>query len=164
MQKTGRVARRSAVTFLVGALTLLGAAQAHAGALEAAKARGTLVVGVREDFPPLGYLDGNGKHTGFEVDLARYLARQLLGDGGTLRLVPVRAGNRITTLESGLADMLIAAVAVTEDRASVFAFSEPYFRSGTLLLVPRKSSIQDLRDVTGRRVPTSPKYLCQSPS
>ncbi len=152
MQKTGRVARRSAVTFLFGALTLLGAAQAHAGALEAAKERGTLVVGVREDFPPLGYLDANGKHTGFEVDLARYLARQLLGDGGKLRLVPVRAGNRITTLESGLADMLIAAVTVTEDRASVFAFSEPYFRSGTLLLVPRNSSIQDLGDVTGRRV------------
>jgi polar amino acid transport system substrate-binding protein len=65
MQETGKVARGCAVTLLVGALALLVAPQAHAGALEAAKARGTVVVGVRNDFPPLGYLDGNGKNAGF---------------------------------------------------------------------------------------------------
>ena len=50
MQKTGKVARGCAVILLVGALALLVAPQAHAGALEAAKARGTLVVGVRRIF------------------------------------------------------------------------------------------------------------------
>ncbi len=152
MQRKGPLAMRTAMTLLAGALTLLVAAQAHAGALEVAKERGALIVGVREDFPPLGYLDGNGKNTGFEVDLARYLARQLLGDEKKLRMTPAPAGSRITTLLSGSADMLIAAVTATEDRTSVFAFSEPYFISGTLLLVPRNSSIQDLRDVTGKRV------------
>ena len=152
MKKTGKVARGCAVTLLAGTLALLVAPQAHAGALEAAKARGTLVVGVRNDFPPLGYLDGNGKNAGFEVDLARYMARQLLGDEGKLRVTPVSAGNRLTTLLSGSADMLIAAMTVMEDRATVLAFSEPYFLSGTLLLVPRSSPIKDLRDVTGRKV------------
>jgi polar amino acid transport system substrate-binding protein len=152
MQSKGRVARRSAVTLLVGALTLLGAAQVYAGVLEAAKGRGALVVGVREDFPPLGYLDADGKNTGFEVDLARYLARQLLGDEGKLQLVTVRAGDRLTAILSGSADLLIAAMTATEDRAAVIAFSEPYFLSGTLLLVPRNSSIQDLSDVPGKRV------------
>ncbi|MCI0427897.1 MAG: transporter substrate-binding domain-containing protein [Nitrospiraceae bacterium] len=143
---------RTAVVLLVGALTLLMAAQAHAGALEAAKRRGSLIVGVREDFPPLGYLDADGKNTGFEVDLARYMARQLLGDERKLRVTPVSAGSRVTMLLSGSVDILIAAVTATEDRASVFAFSEPYFISGSLLLVPRNSSIQDLRDVTGKKV------------
>jgi ABC-type amino acid transport substrate-binding protein len=152
MQGKGPVVRRTALTLLVGALTLFGAAQAHAGTLEAAKARGTLIVGVRNDFPPLGYLDADGKPTGFEVDLARYLARQLLGDEGKLRLVPVPAGSRLTSLIAESADLLIAAVTVTEDRTSVLAFSEPYFLSGSLLLVPRHSAIRDLRDVTGKRV------------
>ncbi len=152
MQKTGKIARGCVVILLVGALALLVAAHGHAGTLEAAKARGTLVVGVREDFPPLGYLDADGKHAGFEVDLARYLARQLLGDEGKLRLVPVVAGSRLTALLSGSADMLIAAVTATEDRASVFALSEPYFVSGTLLLVPRNSSIRDFGDLPGKRV------------
>jgi ABC-type amino acid transport substrate-binding protein len=152
MQKTGKVARGCTVILLVGALALLVAPQAHAGALEAAKARGTLVVGVRTDFPPLGYLDANGKNAGFEVDLARYMARQLLGDEEKLRLTPVSAGNRITALISGSADMLIAAVTATEDRAAVFALSEPYFLSGTLLLVPRNSSIRDFGDLPGKRV------------
>ena len=152
MQKRWSVASRTAVTLLTGALMLLGAAQVYAGTLEAVKARGMLAVGVREDFPPLGYLDSNGKNTGFEVDLARYLARQLLGDEGKLRLVPVRAGDRLTAILSGLADMLIASVSATEDRAAVFALSEPYFVSGTLLLVPRNSSIRDFGDVPGKRV------------
>jgi ABC-type amino acid transport substrate-binding protein len=152
MERKGSVAMRCAVTLLVGALTLLGAAQAHAGTLEAAKERGTLIVGVREDFPPLGYLDADGKHTGFEVDLARYLARQLLGDEGKLRLVPVAAGSRITCLYSESADLLIAAVTVTEDRACVFAFSDPYFVSGSLLLVPQNSSIQGVGDLPGKKV------------
>jgi len=152
MQRTGWVARRTAVTVLVGALTLMGAAQVYAGTLEAVRARGVLIVGVREDFPPLGYLDGTGKPTGFEVDLARYLARQLLGDEGKLRLVRVRAGDRLTALLSLSDDLLIASMTATKDRASVIAFSEPYFLSGTLLLVPRGSPIKDLRDVTGRKV------------
>ena len=152
MKKTGKIAKGCAVILLVGALALLVAPHAHAGALEAVKARGTLVVGVRTDFPPLGYLDGNGKDAGFEVDLARYLARQLLGDEEKLRVTPVTAGNRLTTLISGSADMLIAAVTAMEDRATVLAFSEPYFLSGTLLLVPRNSSIQGLPDVKGKRV------------
>ncbi len=152
MQRKGWVARRTAATVFVGALTLLAAVRVYAGALETAKARGTLIVGVRDDFPPLGYLDADGKPTGFEVDLARYLARQLLGDERKLRVTPAPPGSRITILHAGLADMLIAAVTVTEDRAAVFDFSEPYFLSGTLLLVPRNSSIQGLPDVKGKRV------------
>jgi len=145
-------AMRTAVILLAGALTLLGAAQVYANTLEAAKARGTLNVGVRNDFPPLGYLDADGKPTGFEVDLARYLARQLLGDEGKLRLVPVPAGSRLTALVAESADLLIAAVTVTEDRGYLFAFSEPYFISGSLLLVPKHSAIQGLGDLPGKKV------------
>ena len=152
MHRKRLVVTHTLVTLLVGALTLLGATQGFAGVLEAVKARGVLIVGVRDDFPPLGYLDANGKNAGFEVDLARYLARQLLGDEGKLQLVTVIAGNRLTTLLSGSADMLIASVSATEDRSAVFALSEPYFVSGTLLLVPRDSSIRDLGDLPGKRV------------
>jgi ABC-type amino acid transport substrate-binding protein len=148
MQMNEHVAMRNALILLAGALMLFGAAHAHAGALEAATERGSLIVGVREDFPPLGYLDPDGNHTGFEVDLARYMARQLLGDEGKLRLVPVVAGSRITYLHSESADMLIAAVTVTEDRAYMFAFSDPYFLSGSLLLVPRNNAL----DLTGKKV------------
>ena len=152
MQRTAWVVRRTAVIVLMGALTLLAAAQVDAGTLEAVRARGVLIVGVREDFPPLGYLDGTGKPTGFEVDLARYLARQMLGDEGKLRLVRVNAGDRLTAILSGSVDLLIAAVTATEDRAAVFALSEPYFVSGTLLLVPQGSPIHGVLDAKGKRV------------
>ncbi len=152
MQRKGWVTRCTAVTVIMGALTLLGAAQVYASTLEAVKARGVLIVGVREDFPPLGYLDGDGRNTGFEVDLARYLARQMLGDEGKLRLVRINAGDRLTAILSGSADLLIAAVTATEDRVAVFTLSDPYFISGTVLLVPQGSPIQDVLDVKGKRV------------
>ncbi|HTX53069.1 MAG TPA: transporter substrate-binding domain-containing protein [Candidatus Baltobacteraceae bacterium] len=144
--------RKRFAVIQVAVMLLVAALQAHAGTLEAAKQRGALIVGVRKDFPPLGYIDGTGQLVGFEVDLARYLARHLLGDEGKLQVQRVQAGDRITSLLSGSIDMLIAGVMVTDYSASVFAFSEPYLMSGSLLLVRRGSSISDFPDVVGKKV------------
>jgi ABC-type amino acid transport substrate-binding protein len=143
---------RIGVNLLLGVLALSVFADAQAGTLDIAKARGALIVGVRQDFLPFGYLDERGKNTGLEVDLARYLARQLFGDDSKLQFSPVTAGDRITALVSRTVDMLIAGVTVTDYSSSVFAFSEPYFTSGSLLLVSRNSSIKSLEDLKGRKV------------
>ncbi|PWB63815.1 MAG: ABC transporter substrate-binding protein, partial [Deltaproteobacteria bacterium] len=73
---------------------------ASAGGLDDARSRGKLLVGVKTDFPPFGYLDPAGKPQGFDVDIARYLARALFEDEGRLELVPVTSGSRIPFLYS----------------------------------------------------------------
>jgi ABC-type amino acid transport substrate-binding protein len=138
------------VVFLVSALTFAG--PAFAGGLDDARSRGKLVVGVKTDFPPFGYLDPSGKPQGFDVDVARYLAKALFEDEGRLELVPVTSGSRIPFLYSDWIDMIVATMTVTEDRKRVLDFSDPYFASSSLLLVPAGSPVRGIEDLSGKAV------------
>jgi ABC-type amino acid transport substrate-binding protein len=139
---------------LLVALLLSAAAggAASAGGLDDARSRGRLLVGVKTDFPPFGYLDPAGKPRGFDADIARYLARALFEDEGRLELVPVTTGSRIPFLYSGWIDMIIATMSATEERRQVLDFSEPYFVSASLLLVPEGSPIRGIGDLAGKSV------------
>jgi len=138
------------VVFLVSALAVAG--PAFAGGLDDARSRGKLLVGVKTDFPPFGYLDAAGKPQGFDVDVARYLARALFEDEGRLELVPVTSGSRIPFLYSEWIDMIVATMSVTEDRKRVLDFSDPYFSSASLLLVPAGSAVRGIEDLGGKTV------------
>ncbi len=120
--------------------------------LEAVKKRGRLVAGVKTDFPPFGYVDSGGKNLGFDVDVAHRFARALFNDESQVELVAVTSGNRIPFLQSGKIDIIIATVTVTEERRQVVEFSDPYFLSGSLLLVPKASAVRGLEELAGKTV------------
>jgi ABC-type amino acid transport substrate-binding protein len=127
--------------------------RAAGGGLEEAWQRGKLLVGVRSDFPPFGYLDQSGNPQGVDVEVARYLAKALFDDTGErLELVTVTSGSRIPFLYSGWVDVIVASMSVTEERKRVLEFSDPYFVSASLILVPRDSAIKGLQDLPGKRV------------
>jgi ABC-type amino acid transport substrate-binding protein len=140
----------SLFVFLVSILVVAG--PAFAGGLEDARSRGKLLVGVKTDFPPFGYLDPSGKPAGFDVDVARYLAKALFEDEGRLEPVPVTSGSRIPFLYSDWIDMIIATMTVTEERRQVLEFSDPYFVSASLLLVPAGSAVRGIEDLAGKTV------------
>jgi len=127
----------------------IGAAEST---LEVIKKRGRLIVGVKTDFPPFGYIDAAGKNAGFDVDVAHEFGTALLGDPAKVELVSVTSGNRIPYLQSGKIDIIIATVTVTDERRKVVDFSDPYFMSGELLLVPKNSPINEVKDLNGRTV------------
>jgi ABC-type amino acid transport substrate-binding protein len=137
---------------VAGMAALLLASPASGGGLDDARSRGKLLVGVKTDFPPFGYLDPSGKPAGFDVDVARYLARALFEEEGRLELVPVTSGSRIPFLYSDWIDMIVATMTVTEDRKRVLDFSDPYFVSSSLLLVPAGSALRGIEDLAGRTV------------
>jgi ABC-type amino acid transport substrate-binding protein len=120
--------------------------------LEAVKKRGKLIAGVKTDFPPFGYVDSSGKNLGFDVDVAHLFAKALFSNENALELVAVTSGNRIPFLQSGKIDIIIATVTVTEERRQVVEFSDPYFLSGSLLLVPKASAVRGLEDLAGKTV------------
>ena len=138
------------VVFLASALAVAGAASA--GGLDDARSRGKLLVGVKTDFPPFGTLDPFGKPAGFDVDIARYLAKALFEDEGRLETVPVTTGSRIPFLYSDWIDMIVATMTVTEERRQVLEFSDPYFVSASLLLVPAGSPVRGIEDLAGKTV------------
>jgi ABC-type amino acid transport substrate-binding protein len=143
---------RARVVISAALLLLFLTGLAFADGLEEARRRGKLLVGVKTDFPPFGYLDGSGTIQGFDADLARHLGKTLFEDPPGVELVPVTSGGRIPFLYSGWIDIIIASMTATEDRRRVLEFSTPYFTSGSLLLVPKESPIQGLQDLAGRTV------------
>jgi len=120
--------------------------------LETVKKRGKLIAGVKTDFPPFGTIDASGKNVGFDVDVAHLFAKSLFNDAQQVELVAVTSGNRIPFLQSGKIDIIIATVTVTDERRQIVEFSEPYFMSGSLLLVPKTSTAKGLDDMAGKTI------------
>ncbi len=140
--------------FVILALIASGATgQAGAGGLEDALQRGKLLVGVKSDFPPFGFFDESGALRGFDVDVAQSLARALFNEpGDRVDLVSVTSGSRIPSLYSGRIDVIVASMTITADRERVLEFSEPYFLSGSMILVIQESAISDIKDLARKRI------------
>ena len=149
MTRWGFIATTAAALALVVGVAGVSEAQST---LEVVKKRGKLIAGVKADFPPFGTVDAGGKNVGFDVDVAHLFAKALFNDENQVELVAVTSGNRIPFLQSGKIDIIIATVTVTDERRQVVEFSEPYFLSGSLLLVPKASAARGLEDMAGKTV------------
>lgn len=122
---------------------------------QAIKARGKLIVGVKCDYPPFGYVDADGKHAGFEIDVVRELAYFAFGNRDAVDMECVTGPNRIPSLTSGRVDLIVSVLSWTPDRAKIVGFSAPYFDSSVRMIVPKSSSIKSWADVKGKTVTTT---------
>lgn len=114
--------------------------------------KGKIVVGVRDDASPFGFRDKNGVLVGYDIDLARILAQNILGNSSAVEFVPVTASNRIMKLNSGEVDCLIAAMSITNQRQQILDFSMPYYMAGQAILVRSTSKATSLRDFEGNKL------------
>ena len=114
--------------------------------------RGRIIVGVRSDTKPFGYRDRNGNLQGFDIDLAKAIAKHIFADEGAVEFVPVTAANRISTLTSGKVDILIATMSITDQRRLLVDFSKPYYMSGQAILVKNNRDVASIRQLNKKRV------------
>lgn len=111
-----------------------------------------IIVGVRDDASPFGFRDKNGVLVGYDIDLARILAQNILGNSSAVEFVPVTASNRIMKLNSGEIDCLIATMSITNQRQQILDFSMPYYMAGQAILVRSTSKATSLRDFEGNKL------------
>ena len=106
------------------------------------KSSGTVTLGVRES-SGLGYTLGNGKYVGFHTEMGERVLADIQKQLGLAKLdikyQPVTSQNRIPLLQSGKADLIVADITITPERAQVIDFSTPYFVTGQQFLVPAGS-------------------------
>lgn len=145
--------RRLAGCGAIALLLLAGMAHcrpALAGRLAQIRARGVLVVGVKDEYPPFGMLDSRGRIVGFEPDLAADIARRL---NVRLRLVGVNTANRLEKLVDGSVDLLIATMGDTAKRRRIAHLIEPdYYASGVNIMLPKSRHIRDWTQLRGQTV------------
>ncbi|MBD2089903.1 transporter substrate-binding domain-containing protein [Microcoleus sp. FACHB-1515] len=119
------------VLLLVGwLLTQAVALPSRAATASEIQERGRLIVAVKDNSPPLGFLQ-DGELAGLEIDLARQLAIDLLGDEAEVTFVPVHNDRRLSVLLAGEVDLVIARMTATPARARLVDFSSPYYFDGT---------------------------------
>jgi polar amino acid transport system substrate-binding protein len=141
-----RIRRKTIAVLGVGLALLMLSPKMIAAPLSEIVQRGRLVVAVKDNFYPLGYRDRNGTLQGFEIAIAKRLAKDLLGSEQAVTLQPVPNTERLTAVTSGTVDLAIANLTLTENRMRLVSFSEPYYRNGTGILTqnPKWNTLQTL--------------------
>jgi glutamate transport system substrate-binding protein len=113
---------------------------------EKIKARGSLVVGVKEDQPGLGYKDPTtNKYSGFDIDIARLVSAKLGFDPEKIQFKTIQSAAREQALINGDVDYYVGTYTINAGRKEKVAFAGPYFVAGQDLLVKK-----DNTDITGK--------------
>lgn len=129
-----------------GASNAAPAAASNAGgdSLARIKAAGVIRIGVFGDKPPFGYLDANGKSQGFDVEIARNMAQDLLGSPDKVEFVLTEAANRVEYARSGKVDLVLANFTQTPERAEAVDFAAPYMKVALGVVSPAGKQITDV--------------------
>jgi polar amino acid transport system substrate-binding protein len=117
--------------------------------------RKRLIVGVKCDTPPFGYIDVRGKNAGVDVEIARWFARYAFGREQRLTFVCAPTAVREPLLTTNRVDLVISTFTYTADRDTRIDFSRAYYKATGRLLVKNNSTIQALNDIRGKRVATT---------
>lgn len=111
---------------------------------------GKLVVLVDATFKPMEFKDEKGEIVGFDVDLAKEIAKGL---GVQLELQNIAWDGIFAALKTAKGDMIVSSVTITDERKKEMAFSDPYYAAGQAILVRSDNTdIKGPEDLKGKVV------------
>ena len=149
---------QSAASSAVGAAqsavsAAVSGAVADSQVLASAK-NGKLVVGIKFTQPGLGVKNPDGTFSGFDVEVAKYVANELGVDPANIEFVEANSAQREDLIAKGQVDYIVATYSITDARKQKVNFAGPYFIAHQDLLVK-----SDNTDITGPAA-MSGKILC----
>ncbi|MFI6287683.1 glutamate ABC transporter substrate-binding protein [Streptomyces sp. NPDC051018] len=132
----------------------LPASTADGPNIEEIKKRGKLIVGVDQNSYRWGYRNPTtGKLEGFDIDLARAIAEDVVGDPNAIIFRAIPTNQRIPALNNGTVDIVVRTMTINCARIKQVAFSTAYFQTGQQVLAPVNSTITGYNDsLKGRKV------------
>lgn len=115
--------------------------------------RGKLIVGVDQNTFLFGFSDPETNElSGFDIDIAREIARDLLGSPDAIQFKPLSSAERIEALKNGDVDIVVRTFSITCERLQEINFSTVYYVAGQRVLVNADSKVRELEDLAGERV------------
>jgi len=144
---------------VVGGLLAAGAAQAQEKSrIDEIMARGKVIVGVTSEAPPFGFIDEKGELVGFDIDIAKLIAKYLFNrDESPNRIEFVKQGfaARWPNVESGAVDFGIQVTTILPDRILRVAFTRLYIDSGIVMVVKKNAPFKKLADLNDAKYTTA---------
>ncbi|WP_040205748.1 transporter substrate-binding domain-containing protein [Neobacillus jeddahensis] len=104
------------------------------------------------EFKPFSVTDANGKMTGFDIEVAEAIAKELGLDPVQKKF---KFGGIVEGVKAGRFDAAVASHTITEERLKAVSFSTPYYYSGPQIFVRPDSSIKTLDDLKGKEIAVS---------
>ncbi|WP_130931390.1 transporter substrate-binding domain-containing protein [Pseudomonas sp. Sample_24] len=138
---------KACVFLFAASAAAMGVAQAADGKLDSVLARGKLIVGTGSTNAPWHFQGADGKLQGFDIDIARMVAKGLFNDPSKVEFVVQSSDARIPNLLTDKVDMSCQFITVTASRAQQVAFTLPYYREGVGLLLPANSKYKEIEDM-----------------
>ena len=111
--------------------------------------KGTLVLGLDDSFPPMGFRDENNNIVGFDIDVATEVANRM---GVELKLQPIEWSTKEMELNTGSVDCLWNGLSIDDERKQAMDLSEPYMTNRMVLVVLNDSEYTDQTSLAGKTI------------
>jgi polar amino acid transport system substrate-binding protein len=122
-------------------------------AVAAIRARGRLIVGLDIGSNLFSFRDPiTGEITGFDVDIASEIARDIFGGPSHVEYRILSSDERVTALQKSQVDVVVKTMTITCERRKLVNFSTVYLDANQRILTPRDSPITKVADLSGKRV------------
>lgn len=141
MKTTTRLLAAAASIALAATMTACGGASSD-----------SITIGIKFDQPGLGLQEGSN-YTGFDVEVAKYVAGQLGYTGDKVKFVESRSANRETMIQGNQVKLIFATYSITDARKEKVSFAGPYFIAGQDILVKSdNTSITGPESLAGKKL------------
>lgn len=127
-------------------LTACGTATSADNSLKDIKEKKELIIGLDDNFPPMGFRDNSGEIVGFDIDMAKEVGKRM---GVKVTFKPVEWDGIILSLNNKDIDAIWNGLTITDKRKEQIAFSKVYLQNKQIIIVNSKSNISkksDLKD------------------
>ena len=129
-------------------LTACGSTPTTDNSLKDIKEKKELIIGLDDNFPPMGFRDKSGEIVGFDIDMAKEVGKRM---GVKVTFKPVEWDGIILSLNNKDIDAIWNGLTITDKRKEQIAFSKVYLQNKQIIIVKSKSNISsksDLKDKT----------------
>lgn len=113
------------------------------------QSKGKFVVGLDASFAPMGYTDESGEIVGFDIDLAREVAKKMNVE---VEFKPIDWNAKSMELSGKKIDVIWNGFSISEERKQEVLFTDPYLTTEQVLIVKAGSPIQTKADLAGKKI------------
>ena len=142
--------------FLLAMLVLTAFSSAFAAkkskgdnSVEDLQKRKVFVLGLDDSFPPLGFRDEKNQIVGYDIDLAKEVAKRL---GVKFKAQPIQWDAKEQELNTGKIDCIWNGFTITTERQQALSFTKAYLDNEQVVVVKANSGITKLSDLAGKKI------------